>query len=757
MTRGVVAAAAVATLGGALLQGTASASPPPAHDGNQGTSAKHRHDDLPDPKESKRRANKREALEKVLRGEVKTERRGESNVVKLGKGRYAQMSAPKTDQLFTILCEFGDQTDPRTGGEAGPVRNEIPAPDQKVDNSTYWEKDFSQDHFKKMFFGKTGESFADFYLKQSSGKYTVDGDVSAWVKVPYNEARYGSNEIPESDAYWNFVKDCSTAWFDNEKAQGKTDEEIKQYLATFDKWDRFDFDADGNFDEADGYIDHIQLIHAGEGEEAGGGAQGEDAIWSHRWSAFPNDATGPEFNQSGGTPIGDSGIFVRDYTTEPENGGLGVFAHEYGHDLGLPDLYDTQGGENGTGFWSLMSAGSWLGHGKGTIGTTPGYMGAWEKLQLGWLDYEVAVHDDTSKHTLGVAERTTANPQALVVVLPEKKVVTDYNKPASGEYEWWSGEGDELNNTLARSVDLTGATGATLSAKAWYDTEEGYDFGYVEASTDGGASWEKVGDPIDGSSDEKWTDLSYDLSAYAGKEVEVRFRYASDANTHGAGIFLDDFAVKAGDETVFSDDVESGTNGWTARGFTRMTGTNTEMKGRYYLAENRQYVDYDRTLKTGPYLYGHANSKPDWVQQFPYQNGLLITYWDETQADNNTSVHPGKGLVLPVDAHYKPITFSDGSLLSNRRQPFDATFGVERTDPIRLSNEVQKGEHWQVVVANVKAQPAVRTFDDSKPNAYWSGKNPQHSVKVAGVGVKIQVTGQTGGGNTMKVRVVPAK
>ncbi len=111
-------------------------------------------------------------------------------------------------------------------------------------------------------------------------------------------------------------------------------------------------------------------------------------------------------------------MWIRDYTTEPENGGLGVFAHEYAHDLGLPDLYDTSGGENGTGFWTLMSSGSWLGHGKGTIGTTPNHMGAWEKLQLGWLDYDTAKTGETSTHKLGPSYHATKAQQALVVELP---------------------------------------------------------------------------------------------------------------------------------------------------------------------------------------------------------------------------------------------------------------------------------------------------------------------------------------------------
>ena len=151
---------------------------------------------------------------------------------------------------------------------------------------------------------------------------------------------------------------------------------MNSYLASLDTWDRYDWDDDGNFTEADGYIDHFQAVHAGEGEEAGASA---DAIWSHRWYVNGDDygTTGPTVggtqNKLGGTRIGSSNLWIGDYTVEPENGGLGVFAHEFGHDLGLPDYYDTNGGDNGTAFWTLMSSGSWLGHGPAdqAIGTTP--------------------------------------------------------------------------------------------------------------------------------------------------------------------------------------------------------------------------------------------------------------------------------------------------------------------------------------------------------------------------------------------------
>ena len=140
---------------------------------------------------------------------------------------------------------------------------------------------------------------------------------------------------------------------------------LNAYLAQYDVWDRYDYDGDGNFNEPDGYIDQFQSIHAGEGEETGGGAQGTNAIWSHRWYAYQSgtgpDGTGP--HSFGGVRIGGSNYWIGDYAVEPENGGVGVFSHEFAHDLGLPDEYDTSGNtggtENGTAWWTLMSQGSY--------------------------------------------------------------------------------------------------------------------------------------------------------------------------------------------------------------------------------------------------------------------------------------------------------------------------------------------------------------------------------------------------------------
>ncbi len=785
---GALSGAAVAALTMAMTSSAAQAVPARPTTSTSPAQGSPREDNLPNPLADAQSRLREEAVQKLLDGEATVVTRGGQKVIKVesdatgaksagatggdghgsdkhstgkggkgwshghhaGKDKYVLYDTNREESVFTVLSEFGDTTDPRTGGSAGPLHNEIPRPDRTYDrsatddNSTYWLPDFNRAHYTDMMFGD-GESFRDFYLKQSNGRFLAKGDVSDWVKVPDNEARYGSNSIPESDGYWNYIQDTVTAWYEAQKAKGTSDADITSYLAQFDQVDRYDYDNDGNFNEPDGYIDHFQAIHAGEGEEAGAGP---DKIWSHRWYAFADrmGKAGPAGNPAGGVQIGDTGLWVGDYTTEPENGGLGVFSHEFGHDLGLPDLYDTQGGENSTGMWTLMSGGSWLNHGGDAIGTTPGYMGPWEKMQLGWLDYAVAPYGRSASYRVGPADRDgRTTPQALAVQLPDKTITTEYNTPHSGSSQWWSGSADNLNVSLSRTLDLTGASSsASLSAWLWYNIEAGYDFLTLEARPQGATSWTQVGDLLDGTQT-SWTQHTWDLSPYAGSTLDVRFRYYGDGGVHYQGAFVDDVAATADGRTVLSDDVESGDAGWTADGFTRTSGTTTRSAAHYYLAENRVYTGYDATLRTGPYNFGWGTTRPDFVERFPYQNGLLVWYVDNEYEDNNTSVHPGGGQVLPVDARPGNLVFSDGYRLANRRQVFDATFGRERTDAVTF--------HHNGVPMRVGARPAMPRFTDADPDRYYDPSNKLNSVKVAGTGTSITVTHTSKDRDSMVLKV----
>ncbi|MBC7268154.1 MAG: immune inhibitor A [Streptomyces sp.] len=764
----VAFAAATATFSAATVAQAAPAGGPAAVDRQDPASGKAVKDhDFDGPLSKTQEAQREEALKQVISGKAEVKERDGSKVVQLkgkkGDSKYVELGREKTDKIFTILVEFGDQTDPRYGGTPGPLHNEIAEPDRSKDNSTAWQADYNREHFQDLYFGDGVGSMKTYYEKQSSGRYSIDGEVTDWVKVPYNEARYGSNACDPDNCAWYAVQDGVNAWVDDQKAAGKTTAEISAALAEYDQWDRYDHDGDGDFNERDGYIDHFQIVHAGEDESAGGGAQGEDAIWAHRWYAFGTDAgaTGPDFNKLGGTQIGDSGIWVGDYTIQPENGGLGVFAHEYGHDLGLPDHYDTAGGENSTGFWTLMSSGSWLGTGEDTIGDMPGDMTAWDKLQLGWLDYDVAKAATGSRHKLGVAEYNTKNPQALVVQLPEKAVTTEIVAPAEGETQWWSGSSNDRRATLARSVDLTGKASAALTLDGWWEIEKDYDYLYTEVSTNGGSSWTPVDGTVDGApigrdgSDqpalsgvsEGHQQLSYPLDAYAGQKIDVRFRYATDGGVSLKGFTADRITLTADGAPLFSDNAESADAAWTANGFSRIGASFTKDYAQYYIAENRQYVSYDKTLKVGPYNFGFANSRPDWVEHFAYQPGLLIWKWDTSQQDNNTSQHPGAGLLLPVDSHPTALKWSDGTLMRNRIQTYDSPFSWYPSSGMTL--------HKADVPTRVKPSLGVPVFNDHA-STYYDESNPRAGVKITDTNTKIKIVDQPLSGSTITVQVGPA-
>jgi immune inhibitor A len=745
-SRIAVAGIAGVVLGMLSIQAPAVAAPP-VDDGTSGPAAAIRQDNRPGPRTKELVDKRKAAIEKVARGQAKA---SDDGVVQLAEDKFAEIETSKQDKIFTILAEFGDQGSGRFGTVAGPLHNSIAEPDRTVDNTTLWTADFGLAHYEELFNG-SGESMKGYYEAVSNGKYSVTNTVTDWVKVPNNGSFYGDNATEDTGGSWAFIRDSGNAWWNSQVAAGKTPAEIDTYLAQFDVWDRYDFDNDGNFDESDGYIDHFQAVHAGEGEEGGGGSLGEDAIWSHRWYAFGNQfgSAGPDGNLSGGTRIGSSKYWLGDYTTEPENGGVGVFAHEFGHDLGLPDFYDTSGAAtNSTAFWTLMSSGSWLGHGSAAgegIGTTPGLMGPEEKLFLGWLDHSTVQAGSTGDFVLNPAQlQAEGKDQAVRVNLPDKTTTTDYTAPSSGTKAWWTGSEDNLNESLTHAVPAQSRI--TVTANAWYDIEADYDFLYGEYSTDAGRTWRSAGHALSGAAG--WGQVRYSYDA-AGAASLFRFRYQTDGGVHNAGAFIDDVKISAGKTVILSDDAESGQGQWLADGQWQLsTGSVTRTTEQYYLVENREYVGFDATLAEGPYAFTKGITSPNWVDFFKYQNGMLVWYVDDSYADNNVSAHPGAGSALPVDARPAPLKWSDGTMPGNSRQPFDATFGLEATDPLCIAKEVQTGTKRNPAIGSLDAcagsSAPIGVFKDIDPLAYYSAENPSGSVKVAGHGVEISVTSDAG-------------
>jgi len=725
-------------------------------------------DNVEHPLGKKQSDMRKEGLRKLLKGEAQS--KGDNKVVQVAKGQFVELARQGEDKIFTIAAEFGTQINPTYGGAAGPLRNQIPQPDRSVDNSTVWTPDFNKAHYQDMLFSAApgAVSMRNFYIEQSSNRYTVSGDVTDWVKVPFNEANYGSNYCGDiiCARTWLFVRDAANAWYASQIAAGKTKAEINAYLAQFDTWDRYDANGDGNFSGGDHYIDHFQVIHAGAGEETGGGAQGTNAIWSHRWYAFYNNigADGPPGAKLGGIRIGESDYWIGDYTVEPENGGVGVFAHEFGHDLGLPDLYDTSGNtggaENSTGFWTLYSSGSYGSTGKPEdgIGTKPISMSALEKIQLGWSNYQVVGYQERASLKLGPATANTKQAQQLVALLPDKQVVTSIGAPYAGSYMYYSGSGNNVDNRMTRQVTLP--AGATLSAKVRYAIEQDWDYAYLTVngtpvvtnlSTATSPNGQNFGNGITGSSSGNWVTLSANLSAYGGQTVTLGFRYWTDGATSEAGFQVDDIAVTGqaldGAETALP---------WTYAGFTR-TGSNvTKSYFNAYFAEYRNYRGYDDGLRTGPYNFGFLDNPllQNWVEHYPYQDGLLVWYYDESYADNNVgdACLAGRcgGLFLPVDAHPDLMIRPDnGKVWRPRFQSFDSTFGLDPTDRVCISANSLQGCYGGL--------PANPLFNDLAD--YWVPPNPAighfgwSGVAVPKTGTTIRVLSTSAQDNFMQVLV----
>ncbi|MFF5296840.1 immune inhibitor A domain-containing protein [Paractinoplanes globisporus] len=762
---------------GALLPAVAQAAPPvepvTAVPGARSAGV----DDLPSPLEDKRRALRAQAVSDVVSGRAKPVDRNGSQVVKVGrhgkKDQYVELSRERTDRIFVILAEFGNErhpsypdvdSDPNTAGPTtfdGPLNNKIPAPDRTVDNSTVWQADYNQDHYQQLYFG-TGtntESLKTYMQSQSSGRYSVDGEVTDWVKVRYNEARYGRDVCGSHVCtnVWNLVRDAANQWVADQLAAGRSLADVTADLKSFDQYDRYDFDGDGNFNEPDGYLDHFQIVHAGGDQADGDPQQGEDAIWSHRSYAYSSDAgnTGPAGNKLGGTQLGTTGIWIGDYTMQPENGGLSVFTHEYTHDLGLPDDYDTSGlGDNNNEYWTLMAQSRLNAPGE-ALGTRPGDMGAWNKLQLNWLNYTPVKAGQKKIVNLGPEEYNSKKPQAVVVTLPEKPVTTELGAPFAGTKQFFSGNADDLETSLVHDIDLTGKTSASFTLKGRYNIEQDYDYLYFEASTDGGSTWTALNGTINGAalpvdasnhpaitgdSAGAWADIAVPLDAYAGQAIKFRLHYLTDGGVSKGGFFGDELTISADGATVLADGAEGATT-WTQNGFSIVGSSVTSKYPGYYIAGNRSYTSYDKYLATGPYNFGWATAKPDYVEHYNYQTGLLISYWDTSQADNNTNEHPGSGRNLYIDAHPKPFNNVNGVPFRSRIQVYDAPFGLHPTDGMLLHVDGKPSLVWPQLPSPV--------FNDK--GKYYYDELPNQGVKLPAVGVKIGVLSQNGTSMTVAV------
>ena len=291
-------------------------------------------------------------------------------------------------------------------------------------------------------------SVRDFYIASSCGQFRPTFDVVGPVALPNPSSYYGQNRSgnDDPDRLYEFVHDAFVL------ADSLVD------------YSQYDYDHDG-------YVDNVYFIYAGGGEADGGGAS---TIWPHSYTYeyFGYGSLVLDGMKMGSYACGNE---IKGYSGG-EITGIGTFTHEFGHVLGLPDLYDVNYGYSTfpPGSYDTMSNGSYNNN-----MNTPPLFSAFERAELGWLDYTelnpgtdtVVVVPELSESNMGYRVSVKDKPGEFYVLENRQQKGWDTYLPGHGMLMWhididtlaW------INNTVNtdgshQRVDIVEADGKRTSA-----------------------------------------------------------------------------------------------------------------------------------------------------------------------------------------------------------------------------------------------------------------------------------------------------
>lgn len=260
-------------------------------------------------------------------------------------------------------------------------------------------------------YGATG-SARDYFIAQSMGQFTPQIDVVGPIRLNQPEAYYGGNSMGHDGRPDQMVVDaCNAA-----KSQHGVD------------FSQYDFDNDGN-------VDFVFILYAGYGENYGAPAT---TIWPHmsRLSQLGNScsidgkkidlyACSCELNGASGTEID----------------GIGAFCHEFGHVLGLPDIYNTSNpSHTELGSWDVMDASSYNNNSR-----TPSSYTAFERYSVGWMDF---IDLEGPEDCVVVPEMTQNNVAYRVKTANKDEFFTIENHQQVGWDKYQGGKGMMIIHVL---------------------------------------------------------------------------------------------------------------------------------------------------------------------------------------------------------------------------------------------------------------------------------------------------------------------
>lgn len=628
--------------------------------------------------------------------------------------------------------------------------------EREKDSAEFLYENYDKEHYRNIIFSddtyegpdkKKYQSVNKYYLEESGESYSLKGDVYGWYTAKNNIEYYGDNNADQWYGEQKRVRELVVEALENIAKDENID------LSQYDIEDRNDFNNNKNYREPDGEIDHLIIVHAGRGEEMGGGSMGEDAIWPFRWVLSWDKPY--EFKDANGKTWK-----ANDFLTVEEDAMPGLIAHEYGHDLGLPDLYGTDGNSaEPVQYWSTMSSASYSGE---IPGTMPGGLGAYCKQFLqakhggNWLKGNVINFEDISEEgetlLLDQSSSKGTNLDAVRINLPKKEkiVVT----PPEGSYTYFSGKGDNLRNSMIANVDLRTLSSAQLTFKTWYDIDPEWDYASVQVRESGTDEWIAIkgnittdqnpnddtpSDPTDRNpghgitfdSGDKWVNGVFDLGDYLGKEIELKFYFWTDGNTPEKGIYIDDINIVGDGNVIFSDNAEEEVK-FQLDGFVKTDGI--QRSNHYYLLEWRNHQGVDQGLSYMPWVPGKV----------AYDPGLVIWYINPEyvdiygRPDQNVAGHKGECFAGVVDSDQNIIKWHHGENSSGvdrvKYQLHDAAFSIRKSSEVNLN--------WTNGAKTVDKETFMHPyFDDNR--SYENEECEQAGLNIENYGLRIYVTGES--------------
>jgi M6 family metalloprotease-like protein len=589
-------------------------------------------------------------------------------------------------------------------------------------------------------FGPQAGTVTDYYDEVSYSLLNMTGTVYDWVPLSNNDDYYeglpGCNGFCGSSHIGALLLEVLTA---------------KDPQIDFTQYDNDGPDGVPNSGDDDGFVDFVAFVHS----EYGGECGSNNNLWSHQYvyQGWPESGGLPFITDD--TGFSGSPILISEYTMQPvrncppDNANMneiGVFCHEFGHAFGLPDLYDSNGGSSGIGYWGIMGSGNW------NISSSPAHPCAWTRMQLGWVtptdvdwgggsESIDAIATSGEVFRLGFTQNRFRRSDECVVN-GSYSLYCGLHQGEGLARGWGTdandrGYGNTWTETIQREFSYNGSGPVNFSYQYKHDTEAGFDYCYAIIEVQG---TENVLDTFDGVGTGT---ANHNISSYlsglpAGSTYKIKFRGASDpgwADEDGyyksnCGMFVvDDVAVNGGGET-YSADFETLVDGW-------YQSSADNQPREYWLVENRQVSGFDQHLEgtgllithidepiiEGPFL---GNSGGDFPLDGDRDKGVAVEQADGLDNLGNGQgrgdagdVYPGSSDNRSFDANSNPHSHSNAGattqiaigLISNSGSTMTAMMKAGDPGPTAVSSAPSPIDN------NVTAQDVVITGQDFVPGA----------------------------------------